>query len=773
MKHSNTVEWLAHAVKQATRSTTFCVAGSLPDVNPGIKVEGLGVLKLPLKRTTAAALVAACQTAPYGQGAQTLVDKKVRNTLQLDAKKLLLSEAWNTAIAAATQEAAKGLGLPAEQLEARLYKMLVYEKGGFFLPHRDSEKHDRMVASMVVVLPNPFEGGGLIVRHGSALQKFTFDDAAHGKAACYAAFYADCEHEVERVTRGLRLCLAYNLVLQPTRGKRSNTTEPADPSDKLAESIASWIATQPAQPLVFALEHHYTQRGLSVDLLKGADRQLANLVVSAAAAADCHVHLAQVSRHLLQFADDGSMADSHWGRRRHIRHALEIGETYEDELIGMEWTDVEGTKQPWGKIPLQVSAIVAAAPIDEWQPTSETFEGYTGNEGNTLDRWYHRSALVVWHEDHHFDVIASAGVGEGIPMFLAMAAKLAKTPKTRIGIARNDCICFARSLIAQWPRRQLDYDAASAHSAVYNDFRKQLLTLHDAETVAAFLAKMATHDRELNLSAFVVDACREFGWGAFARELKQLLSSGADRHSVQEVPYRDMEWLAAFCCDEADDKDKLALARELCALAAARFCQKPPERNYYFASEDRKASIAELSLPLLLKALVAAGCDDDLASVLHFVRAAPDQFRMDQCQVPSLKTLIPWSQKQFGQVHPELVSWLAAVRQHLETATAKEPAPPADWTRPAEVACQCEYCAQLKTFLSDPTLKADSIPAREDMRQHLIGKINRHRCDVEHTLERKGSPYSLRLTKTNGSFQRAAARFKADCRLLKELPPPV
>jgi hypothetical protein len=35
----------------------------------------------------------------------------------------------------------------------------VYEKGGFFLPHRDSEKHDRMVASLIVVLPNPFEGG--------------------------------------------------------------------------------------------------------------------------------------------------------------------------------------------------------------------------------------------------------------------------------------------------------------------------------------------------------------------------------------------------------------------------------------------------------------------------------------------------------------------------------------------------------------------------------------------------------------------------------------
>jgi hypothetical protein len=48
----------------------------------------------------------------------------------------------------------------------------------------------------------------------------------------------------------------------------------------------------------------------------------------------------------------------------------------------------------------QLSAIVSSIPIDDWQPTSEEFEGYTGNAGNTLDRWYHRSAIVVWHRNN-------------------------------------------------------------------------------------------------------------------------------------------------------------------------------------------------------------------------------------------------------------------------------------------------------------------------------------------------------------------------------------
>ncbi len=119
---------------------------------------------------------------------------------------------------------------------------------------------------MIVVLPNRFEGGTLVVRHGAATQTLTFDEAAGGKAPCYAAFYADCEHEVQRVTSGVRLCLAYNLVLKPKRVKASAAAKAAAPADVLAESIGSWVAKQPAKPLVFTLEHHYTQRGLSLDL---------------------------------------------------------------------------------------------------------------------------------------------------------------------------------------------------------------------------------------------------------------------------------------------------------------------------------------------------------------------------------------------------------------------------------------------------------------------------------------------------------------------------
>jgi hypothetical protein len=768
------IQWLSAAVAQTTKSARFCASGAVPIANPGLDVDGLGPIALPLKRGMAKSLIACCHVAPYGQGTRTVIDLDVRNTHELNPEKFRLSEAWNTAIAAATRSAAAELGLPPDRLEARLYKLLVYEKGGKFLSHRDSEKHDRMVASMIVVLPNAFEGGELRVRHGTSEQILKFADAAAGKSACYAAFYADCEHEVMRVHRGHRLCLAYNLVLKPQRNESPAPAASRTPVASLAESITTWIATQPARPLVFALEHHYTEHGLSLDLLKGGDRQLADLIVPAADQAGCVVHLSQVERHLMQFADDGSFERDYRRSYRNYepsRRKITIGETYEDDLYGKQWTDLEGKKEPWGTIAFDRPAIVSAIPLDDWKPTTEEFEGYTGNAGNTLDRWYHRSALVVWHRDHHFDVIATCGSANSIPLFSAMAARLAKTPKKQQDEARHDCIRFARAIITTWPTRvhRHLYPAATA-TPPEEDFAESLLLLHDRDVIAAFLSKLAERDKVLPLDKLVLAASREFGGDAFTRELQQLLSARPDWPGREEIPARDVAWLSAFCCDAKADAGPLPVATALCAVAVKRFCEPFESSRPSRVRPEREQTECEAALSLLAKAVAATGCDETLAQLLAFVQQHPKEFRLGECQVPALKVLIPWAKKRFGAVPLLLASWRATVQRTLESLTAAEPSPPADWGRPAKVDCQCEFCAQLKAFLADPASETCRIPAREDRRDHLLRKIDQHQCDVKHTLDQKRSPYVLVLTKTTGSFDRALKQFHTDQKLLATLP---
>ncbi len=65
------------------------------------------------------------------------------------------------------------------------------------------------------------EKKGLIVRHGAAKQSLTFSEAEIGKVPSYVAFYAAYEHEVPRVTGGVRLCLIDNLVLKAKRARPS------------------------------------------------------------------------------------------------------------------------------------------------------------------------------------------------------------------------------------------------------------------------------------------------------------------------------------------------------------------------------------------------------------------------------------------------------------------------------------------------------------------------------------------------------------------------
>ena len=251
MRKDETLAWLSRAIANAmTASATFQTSGEMPAIDPEIEVDGLGTLRFPLKPAAVKSLKAMGKIAPYGKGVRTLVNRAVRDTIELDPGLFRLGDAWRQAIDSVTRRVGRDLALEDEELEAHLYKLLLYEKGGRFLPHRDSEKLDGMVASLIVVLPNAFDGGELNVRHAGNTKSFDFSRASRGGESCYAAFYADCEHEVKPVTFGVRLCLAYNLVLR--RPRKSVETSPS--ANPLVDVIQQWFASKPSIPLVFALE---------------------------------------------------------------------------------------------------------------------------------------------------------------------------------------------------------------------------------------------------------------------------------------------------------------------------------------------------------------------------------------------------------------------------------------------------------------------------------------------------------------------------------------
>lgn len=268
-KAGSSIAKVSTAIKAVEPPGTFFTCGTKAVYPPpGVVVDGLGDLALPLTHVVAQALTHKCHLAPFGHGEHTIVDTQVRNTWELANTQFRIDNpAWQPFIDDIVRSCYIPLGIRSTmRVSAKLYKMLVYESGGKFDRHQDSEKEEGMFGTLVVVLPCRFEGGALVV-HGpstsgrrrengevesvepakststavaadadastTSTDMVTAMEVDEGVAAStdlkptshewdtgamdpfavkYAAFYGDCPHEIKPVTKGYRLCLTYNLV---------------------------------------------------------------------------------------------------------------------------------------------------------------------------------------------------------------------------------------------------------------------------------------------------------------------------------------------------------------------------------------------------------------------------------------------------------------------------------------------------------------------------------------------------------------------------------
>lgn len=163
-------------LRSVDRPGDFYAHGRSFDLMPRIAVDGVGVLSFPVPDTQVRALMAEAERAPYGRGPDTVVDTAVRDCWQIDAARVQVAGGtWPATFEQILAAAGVGLGCPADRLDARLYKLLIYEPGGFFAPHRDTEKADGMVATLSIALPVAGAGGdaGLLEGRYAECEKVT------------------------------------------------------------------------------------------------------------------------------------------------------------------------------------------------------------------------------------------------------------------------------------------------------------------------------------------------------------------------------------------------------------------------------------------------------------------------------------------------------------------------------------------------------------------------------------------------------------------------
>jgi hypothetical protein len=755
-------EKLSEALSQIDRPGSFCVDGSVRAFLPGLEVAGLGPIGLPLTVQQAHELIGYCDQAPHGKGTKTVVDTSVRRVWRIGPDRFSLTNPeWDRFVGEAVAKVQEGLGLENQELESHLYDLLLYEPGSFFLPHRDGEKHNRMVATLVIVLPSSYEGGQIVVRHDRHEHTIDFSsDPDSPFRIHFAAFYADCEHEIRPVKKGYRLCLVYNLTLAKS-DKSISAPRASQHIEAIALLLLQWAADDSAEKLAIMLDHQYTEAGLGWDALKGTDRVKARVLLEAAARADCRAYLALLTFYQMGMAEDIGVSYGYGSHRRWYEDVNQsktsgytMQEVYKTSLTAKNWSDSEGNGLPIGTLNVNEDEILGPDALKKVKPEEE-YEGYTGNEGMTLQRWYRRAAIFIWPERRHLEILCDHDSRNIVPVLNQMVAKWRQTKGKEAAGLKTQCVALAVAILAKWPVILFVRDGPKEPKT--GEFLETLALLDDSSLIRDFLGVVMVKDVSIDPGQSLVPRLQSHGWGAFQPELLTLLES-----TNLETMERNVRLLEPICLAKPGKKkagwDQLCTALAQALVSAVEAVDQTPLSIDWRTRTVERADV----LAGMARALIATRQVELLSRLLAHTLASSKAYPLQDAHMPALMRLAPWLDNNLKNTCAPLTRWLASCREQLEALTAKAPEEPTDFHRPAQITCKCADCAELIRFLHDPKESMHRFTMKKERREHLEREIRTHKCDLDLTLDRRGSPQTLVGTKNKASYQQKLKTYHQD-----------
>ena len=747
---------------------SFSAKRTRPCDGLNLSVTGLGRLALPVSDRQAQQLCRLSRPAKYGQGEKTLLDRRVRDTWEVPKSRVRIEQrSWRATLEGVLRQLGRDLGIGDDrELRAELHSMLVYAPGQFFLPHQDSEKADRMVGTLVVTLPSAFKGGSLVIEHQG--QRASYRGSR--KLLSFVAFYADCRHEVRPVKEGYRIVLSFNLSLA---GDESRTFKPAASNGELVEQLAGCLRQHfetplpprwstegslrpPPNRLVYLLDHQYTRRGLGWQHLKGKDAGRATALRQAAELYDCEIVLALAEIHeswsCHEPYDAGGWHRRHRGWRRdrgggwvEDNPRVENPDDYElEELLASEielthWIDSSGEELAALTGRVGREEVGMSTPSKALAAYASEYEGYMGNYGNTMDRWYRRAAIVMWPQSRAFAVRSEASPAWALETLdqrlqagdLDWARARAENLKTfwsRVAAEEKQKGFFGRALAVA---DALQDEGLAAF--LLEPFRIQALTppavpawvalsrRYGQEWIRDLMARWAAADRQESGTV-------ARGWFGALPDLCVALRAGQDAdRSAAEIVLRDRwAWLRGQVEGAVNIESPSSRAKAIAELAA-------PIGRWLQSAELADAGG-------LLREAVSFWLADENDALLPGLVAA-------------LRVAAPRSDRSllestaYGSIARVCIRRLEA---RLETPARD----PEDWSMDLPGSCACDLCDTLRDFLADPAARQLDWPLAKKGRQHIHMTLDRHELPVLHRTRRQGRPYTLVLWKTEALFER-------------------
>ncbi len=758
-------EDLLSILDELDESIAFCTSGTFRPVLPGLEVEGIGEIGVPISETVAKALIEQADQAPYGRGEETIVDTDVRRVWQIEPEKLALrNPEWDDLIEALVHKVQKTFAITRD-VKSDLYKMLIYEKGSFFAPHRDTEKIEGMFATLVVCLPSYHKGGKLLVTHDGKTEEIDFGGDESKYRIQYVAFYADCEHEIKPVTEGYRVCLVYNLAL--TKGQQPSAPQPTARIDAVAELLPQFFADPERAKIAIVLKHEYTEAALSFDALKGADRACVQVLQGAAERLGYHNYLALLEFHQSGTPAYGTFPYRDWGANYTNADGedAEWEDVFDESLILKDWVGKDGNSPGLGQMELVPEEVIADVPFEEFPFKTEISEA-SGNAGVSMDRWYHQAVMVLWPAERTANIVANEGPRVAVPILADMIAK-SKNPETD-----KECLTLAGLILDNWKSRSSSpywYGSRGAGSEGSTGAKmiKALTQLADLELARRFCVEILPNNCVQDQAQPLLGLANKLGWEAMAKPLAQFFQQRRpDEYS--ESMHATLSIFEELCCGTGKmTADRKAACRFMASPLTARLIawdQKYKSADQWRLQQaDRKGVLVSM-----VRAFSAIDTGDAIFGYLDNAFALPKLYDLHKVLIPAtrnLRELAASKEPVDSEVFAKLCEHCIA---ELEKLTAKAPVEPSDWAQKGATLSSSQFdFSAVQAFLRDPKQQVHRYQKNLQARRILEEQLRKY--DVDCRTDKNDKPQALVITKNKATYQRLKAEYEANLKLLEEM----
>lgn len=710
-------------LKQVKGSGKYVSTQIIDFVFPDLEINTIGELSFPINQIQAKALINVAQKAPFGIGHDTIIDTQVRSAWEIDSNQLTFKgNLWEKSLHKLLDKIKLDLGIENSAVSPHLYKMLIYESGDFFLAHRDSEKEKGMFGTMVITLPSKYTGGELIVKFDGNEESINFSDASAENKLGVAAFYADCEHQIKPLTSGYRVCLVYNLIQK----KFINAIQLPSLNyhiSQFSKILHKQIDTDNSKPIIVLLGHQYTPENFSLDGLKLNDQYKVDILLKAAEATNCYAKMCLVTSYKIGSPSYGQYYEDD-------NEDTEINEVIDESLNIEYW--MNSNIPSFNEIQIEENDLVTSFALDEDEPIIKQNSGYMGNYGPDIEHWYHYGAVMIWSHETNALLMSIQNTSNQLEWIEYLSENLNNISALEIktveeilmtGIKQNDSDKNSNcDAIVSWIVKRKDEEFFSKISL---------------ETLNNYFIKISP-SKWLELFEFLpekntIEIIKKINLDIKQNQFEQLLALLYTMQKSNSLSKLTSSQIidVAFLFEKIlldIDPDKVQLSKTALENLFAIAHQSKQ-------SEKWNNKISEL----LLKCTSRNYLNNVLLPIL--------------LEEPHQTAL--------------MIKTLENCEVHYHKITMTKPYPPENWTRQMPTANYHSHQWKiLKSFIESPIEQIFEYRKPQQERTKLESAIKDVTIDLKTATIKKGSPHTLRITKTQDEFRRTLYNWEQDLIML-------